>query len=87
MYQELNTKLKIKRGELVADLFLKLEEADNVSSKVKIYEKSRGKNCNFGFDKVERRYIAAGVTQSDTVKFSNHVSSRRQRLMQVCWKG
>lgn len=34
------TKLKIKRGELVADLFLKLEEADNVSSKVKIYEKS-----------------------------------------------
>lgn len=31
VYQELNTKLKIKRGELVADLFLKLEEADNVN--------------------------------------------------------
>lgn len=77
MYQEImQRKNKWEDLKLNAGLILKLEEAENLSRKVQIFEDFWGKNCNFDLDKDVQ---PLRWPMSDNEQFGNHGSAMRQR--------
>ncbi|KAJ7427140.1 hypothetical protein WISP_09398 [Willisornis vidua] len=57
-------KNKLKELQLKADLILKLEEAENISIKVQIYEDCQGKNFNFDLDRGRKETPNISVPKS-----------------------